>query len=102
MLSDNIHIDFLINIKKLLIAFKILMSKFTIDNELFDRQTRTYGKNLIINQSFASEVLKNLSLSGFRYFYLDDESESLDNNDLNSLFYNDCNKLNLNHLKKKF
>jgi len=89
------------------------MSKFTIDKELFDRQTRTYGKNSAkkfseckvyvygLKQSFASEVLKNLSLSGFRYFYLDDESKSLDNNDQNSLFYNDCNKTKFESLKEK-
>jgi len=90
------------------------MSKFTIDNELFDRQTRTYGKNSVkkfsehrvciygLDQLFASEVLKNLALSGFRHLYLK-ENKSLEfpnKLDLdNSLYYRDLNKSKFETLK---
>ena len=60
------------------------MSYTNIDNDFFDRQIRTYGAKstkkfsetkvgvIGLGQSFASEVLKNLAISGFRHFYLFD------------------------------
>ena len=59
------------------------MSK-TIDNDRFDRQARTFGKESTakisttkvgiynLKQSFAGEVAKNLAISGFTQFYLFD------------------------------
>jgi len=74
------------------------MSSFTIDNEFYDRQNRTYGSKSInkfstakvgvmgLGQSFASEVLKNLAISGFRNFYLYDKY-SVDSDDIKYGFY---------------
>tara|TARA_B110000879_G_C11173931_1_gene514991 strand:- start:1028 stop:3772 length:2745 start_codon:yes stop_codon:yes gene_type:complete len=91
------------------------MSSFTIDNEFYDRQNRTYGTNSInkfstikvgvmgLGQSFASEVLKNLAISGFRHFYLYDEN-TINDDDINNGFYfrkSDLSKDRVNILKER-
>lgn len=76
----------------------------SIDNELFDRQSRTYGKDSALKfsetivgivgleQSFASEVLKNLAISGFRNFCLIDNENVNKKDILNGFYYNESNK----------
>ena len=79
------------------------MSSFTIDNELFDRQTRTFGENsakkfsetevgiIGLSQSLASEVVKNLAISGFRFFHLFDD-DTIDSTDVEyGMFYSSKN-----------
>lgn len=79
------------------------MSDYKIDNELFDRQTRTYGKDSTkqfsetivgivgLEQSFASEVLKNLAISGFRNFCLIDDNIVNDKDIKFGFYYNESN-----------
>ena len=77
------------------------MSNYTIDTELFDRQTRTFGENSAkkfsetkvgvygLSQSLGSEVVKNLAISGFRHFYLFD-NDMIDHDDISyGMFYSD-------------
>lgn len=91
------------------------MSSLTIDNDFYDRQNRTYGAKSInkfstvkvgvmgLGQSFASEVLKNLAISGFRNVYLYDK-HSVDSDDIKYGFYykpDDKSNSRVDSLKKR-
>ena len=94
------------NNNKIILEFNLLMSQSnTIDNNLYDRQIRTYGEEAVkkmtsssvlimgLDKGLATEVGKNLALGGIRNIYLYD-TENVSQSDLETGFYYSVDSIN--------
>jgi ubiquitin-activating enzyme E1 len=90
----------LINFKFIIICLKLMSQTFTqIDNNLYDRQIRTYGVEAMKKMSSSSvliyglekglgtEVAKNLTLGGVRNIYLYDENPVISSDLETGIYY---------------